>query len=77
MDRKKQKRLEAAGWRVGSATEFLGLSAAEEQLVAIKMSLSTRLKKARERSRITQTDLAKRMGSQGCSRFPRLLEIPV
>jgi DNA-binding XRE family transcriptional regulator len=63
MDRKKQKRLEAAGWRVGSATEFLGLSAAEEQLVAMKMSLSTRLKKARERSRITQTDLAKRMGS--------------
>ena len=63
MDRKKQKRLEAAGWRVGSATEFLGLSAAEEQLVAMKMALSTRLKKARERSRITQTDLAKRMGS--------------
>jgi DNA-binding XRE family transcriptional regulator len=63
MDRKKQKRLEAAGWRVGSATEFLGLTAAEEQLVAMKMSLSTRLKKARERSRITQTDLAKRMGS--------------
>ena len=48
MDRKKQKRLGAAGWRVGSATEFLGLSAAEEQLVAMKMSLSTRLKKARE-----------------------------
>ena len=63
MDRKKQKRLEKAGWRVGSASEFLGLSAAEEELVAMKLSLSARLKKARERRQITQTDLAKRMGS--------------
>ena len=63
MDRNKRKRLEGAGWRIGSATDFLGLSAAEEQLVAMKMSLSARLKKAREQRRITQTDLAKRMGS--------------
>lgn len=63
MDRSKRKRLENAGWRVGSAMDFLGLSAAEEQLVAMKLSLSTRLKKTRERRRITQTDLAKRMGS--------------
>ena len=63
MDRKKQKRLEKAGWRVGSASEFLGLSAAEVELVAMKLSLSAKLKKARERRQITQTDLAKRMGS--------------
>jgi len=63
MDRKKQKRLEKAGWRVGAASEFLGLSVAEEELVAMKLSLSAKLKKARERNQITQTDLAKRMGS--------------
>ena len=63
MDRKKQKRLENAGWRIGSATDFLGLSAAEEELVAMKMSLSTGLRKARERRRITQIELARRMGS--------------
>jgi DNA-binding XRE family transcriptional regulator len=63
MDRKKQKRLEKAGWRVGSASDFLGLSAAEEELVAMKLSLSAKLKKARENSQITQMDLAKRMGS--------------
>jgi len=63
MDRKKQTRLRAAGWRVGSAADFLGLSAAEEELVAMKLALSDRLRKARERRRITQTDLAKRMGS--------------
>ena len=63
MDRKKQKRLEKAGWSVGSASEFLRLTAAEEELVAMKLSLSAKLKKARERRQITQTDLAKRMGS--------------
>jgi DNA-binding XRE family transcriptional regulator len=63
MDRKKQKRLEKAGWRVGSASDFLGLSVAEEELVAMKLSLSAKLKKARERRQITQTDLANRMGS--------------
>jgi hypothetical protein len=29
MEKKKKARLEAAGWKVGSATEFLGLSRAE------------------------------------------------
>lgn len=30
MDTLKRKRLEVAGWQVGSATDFLGLSAEEE-----------------------------------------------
>lgn len=63
MDRKKQKRLQEAGWRIGSAAEFLGLSDAEEELVAMKLALSVRLKKTRERRRISQTELARRMGS--------------
>lgn len=63
MDRKKQKRLQEAGWRIGSAADFLGLSAAEEELVAMKVALSVRLKKTRERRGITQTELARRMGS--------------
>lgn len=63
MDRKKQKRLQDAGWHIGSASDFLGLSAAEEELVAMKLALSGRLTKARERRGITQTELARRMGS--------------
>lgn len=63
MDKKKQKRLEKAGWRVGTAAEFLGMSAAEAQLVEMKLALSARLRKARERRRLTQTELAQRMGS--------------
>ncbi len=63
MDRKKQKRLEEAGWRLGSASEFLRLTSAEEQLVEMKLSLGTRLRKARQRHNLTQAALADRMGS--------------
>jgi DNA-binding XRE family transcriptional regulator len=63
MDASKRKRLERAGWTVGSAADFLGLSSVEEELVEIKLALSARLRKAREMGNLTQTDLAKRMGS--------------
>jgi DNA-binding XRE family transcriptional regulator len=63
MERKKRRRLEQAGWKVESASTFLELTSAEEQLVEMKLSLSTRLRKARERHRLTQTALAERMGS--------------
>jgi DNA-binding XRE family transcriptional regulator len=63
MERKKRKRLEKAGWKVGSASTFLGLTNAEEQLVEMKLALGTRLRKARERHKLTQTALAERMGS--------------
>ena len=63
MDQKKQKRLERAGWRVGTASTFLQLTPAEEHLVEMKLSLGARLRKAREQRHLTQTELAKRMGS--------------
>lgn len=63
MDRNKRKRLERAGWTVGSASEFLGLTQVEDVLVDMKLSLGSRLRKARERQNLTQTDLAKRMRS--------------
>ena len=63
MEKAKRKRLEKAGWRVGNAGEFLGLTKAEEALVDMKLVLGTRLRKTREQHRLTQTDLAKRIGS--------------
>ena len=63
MEKSKRKRLEKAGWRVGTAGEFLGLSKAEEALVDMKLVLGTRLRKTREQHQMTQTDLAKRIGS--------------
>jgi DNA-binding XRE family transcriptional regulator len=63
MEKSKRKRLEKTGWRVGTAGEFLGLSKAEEALVDMKLVLGTRLRKTREQHQMTQTDLAKRIGS--------------
>jgi DNA-binding XRE family transcriptional regulator len=59
----KQKRLEAAGWRVGSVDEFLGLDEAESQYVEIKVALARLLRSTRIRKRLTQSELAERIGS--------------
>jgi DNA-binding XRE family transcriptional regulator len=59
----KRKRLEAAGWRVGSATEFLDLSAEEAAYVDLKLALGQTLRRARTRRRLTQATLAKQLGS--------------
>ena len=63
MERRKQRRLEVRGWRVGSAAEFLGLSAEEAALVEMKLRLSQALKSLRLDLRLSQTALAKRLGS--------------
>ena len=42
MERNKRKRIERAGWTVGSASEFLGLSDVEDELVDMKLSLGSK-----------------------------------
>jgi ribosome-binding protein aMBF1 (putative translation factor) len=59
----KLKRLKAAGWKIGTTKDFLGLSDQEAALVEVKLSLIETLKKSRQKSRLSQTDLAQRMGS--------------
>ncbi len=63
MDAKKQKRLEAAGWAVGNASDFLELTTAEAELVELKTRLALFAKKQREASDMSQDALAKKMGS--------------
>lgn len=63
MDKNKQKRLEAAGWKVGSASEFLDLTPEEAEYVEVKLALGTYLRDIRRDHRWTQTQLAKRLGS--------------
>jgi ribosome-binding protein aMBF1 (putative translation factor) len=63
MDTSKRRRLEAAGWKVGSAEAFLGLSPEEATLVELKVALGTSLRKQRTRKRISQTALARQLGS--------------
>jgi len=59
----KRKKLESAGWRVGTTEEFLGLSSEEAKIVEIKLALGDSLRRFRIRRRWTQQDLAKRLGS--------------
>lgn len=63
MDARKRRRLEQAGFKVGSASEFLGLTEEEAALVEMKASLSARVKTWRARAHLTQAALAKRLKS--------------
>ncbi len=63
MRRAKQKVLEANGWRVGSAEEFLELTPEEAQLVELKLRLSDALKARRERLKLSQSAVAKQLQS--------------
>lgn len=59
----KRKKLEEAGWKVGSTSEFLELSTEEEILVAMKLALASHVKTLRRQLKMTQQELAKRIGS--------------
>lgn len=63
MKKDKKARLEGAGWKVGSAAEFLELSKEEAAFVEMKVDLASSLKKRRQAKRWTQTQLAKAIGS--------------
>ena len=59
----KKKTLEEAGWRVGSVDDFLGLDEVESQFVDIKLALARLLRATRTRRRLTQFELAEKLGS--------------
>jgi predicted XRE-type DNA-binding protein len=63
MHSSKRKRLEAKGWKVGSAREFLGLSEQEEAYVEIKLRLAESLRNQRLQRQMTQADVAKAIKS--------------
>lgn len=59
----KRRRLERAGWTVGDAGDFLGLSADERRFVEVKLTLADGLRQRREQLGLTQTQVAARLGS--------------
>ncbi len=63
MEAAKRKRLEAAGWSVGSAADFLKLSPEEADFVELKLRLSESLKRRRQSKKLSQADLAKKIKS--------------
>ena len=63
MNKTKRSRLEARGWRVGSAKDFLGLSPEEAALVETRLALSQALRARRVAHGLTQGELARRLKS--------------
>lgn len=63
MKKAKRARLERAGWKVGSAQEFLGLSDEEAAFIELKLSLAKDLRRRRQRQGLSQMQLAKRLDS--------------
>ena len=59
MRESKRKRLEAKGWRVSNAADFLSLSPEEAAFVELKLRLADRLRERRRRRTLTQTGLAR------------------
>jgi DNA-binding XRE family transcriptional regulator len=62
MDKEKQQRLEAKGWKVGDAGDFLDLSPEESAIVEMRLALSRSLKE-RRKAQMTQAELASKMSS--------------
>ncbi len=63
MKPEQKRRLEARGWRIGSAEEFLELTPDEAAMVELRLKLADAVKLLRKDKNITQTQLAKLMGS--------------
>ena len=59
----KKSKLEAAGWKVGSTGDFLGLNRDEETFIELKLALSEHLRKKRLKKKITQVELAQLVSS--------------
>ena len=62
MDADKQKRLDSAGWRIGSPADILELTEAEFRFIESKLSLADAFKKRRQ-AYGTQKEVAALLGS--------------
>jgi predicted XRE-type DNA-binding protein len=58
MDKEKKARLEAHGWKVGSAEEFLGLTPEEAAYIELRLKLSDAVREYRKKKQLTQVQLA-------------------
>ncbi len=63
MKEAKRKKLEAAGYAVSDAADFLGLTAEEALLVEMRVALGDAIKERRVKLKISQTDFAERIHS--------------
>lgn len=61
MNNKRQKELEAKGYRVTSVSEFLDLTPHEEAVIETRLALSNELKQRRLNAKVSQQRFAKRL----------------
>lgn len=63
MKQEKRRRLEAQGWKFGSAKDFLNLTDEDVEYIELHLSLAALLKKRRESLGYTQSQVADLIGS--------------
>ena len=57
MEANKRKAIEAAGWKVGDAPDFLEMSDEERQLLETRVEMAQAVRRQREARRLTQKQL--------------------
>ena len=63
MNKEQKERFQRGGWQVGTVGDLLELTQAEEALIETKLKLGGIVRALRQRSRLSQAELARRMGS--------------
>lgn len=63
MDAQKRAALESAGWKVGDAADFLGLTEEEQRIIEFRLMVGRGVRRLRESHLLTQQQLAERIGS--------------
>jgi predicted XRE-type DNA-binding protein len=75
MNAKKRKKLEAAGYKVTDAAEWLDLSPEEEAIVSIRVNFAMEIERVCKARGITQQALAEKIGTRQ-SGVARMLNHP-
>ena len=63
MDKRKEKKLESTGWKIGTAYEFLRLKDEDTVIIEVKLVLGHAVKEERIRRNMTQQELGRLLGS--------------
>lgn len=71
MDAAKRKALEAAGWKLGDAADFLGMSDGERQWLDARVELALAIRRQREARQLSQ----KQLGALLKTSQPRIAKI--
>jgi predicted XRE-type DNA-binding protein len=71
MNDAKRKALEAAGWKVGDAADFLVMNEAERQLLDVRVRLALAVRRQCEASRLSQKELGQLLATSQ----PRIAKI--